>query len=196
MTLSDAEFREKFAPKKSVKGICMECKQLPKVRGKHRCSWCLSKKEGTDHQVASRQMQWFAGENPEHCQWCDRDVPKFYMVSSKRCKACQLAAQRNGADRRLYGLETGARDALHQAQGGVCWGCRRVQRVVGLAIHHSHLTGEVCFLACINCNKLVLGNAQDDPMTLLRLSLGMYYPLTKPGNLEKIEGIIRQILNA
>lgn len=60
-----------------------------------------------------------------------------------------------------YGLEPGEYDLLCAFQNGLCAICLRA-RCTGvsgkkLAVDHNHLTGEPRGLACVNCNRFLLG---------------------------------------
>lgn len=60
-----------------------------------------------------------------------------------------------------YGLAPGEYDALCAFQNGLCAIClhARCTGVSGkkLAVDHNHLTGEPRGLACVNCNRFLLG---------------------------------------
>lgn len=61
-----------------------------------------------------------------------------------------------------YGLTKEQYEALYEAQGGVCYICRRATgRRKKLAVDHDHKTGYVRGLLCSPCNGM-LAHARDD----------------------------------
>lgn len=69
----------------------------------------------------------------------------------------------------VYGLSEGDYDRLYEAQGGVCFICRRATgKVKRLAVDHDHKTGEVRGLLCGVDNKLI-GHLRDDPVLAQRI---------------------------
>lgn len=71
----------------------------------------------------------------------------------------QAAETRRG---KVYGLQPGEYDRIKEAQGGVCYLCRRATGARrALAVDHDHATGFVRGLLCSPCNK-GLGHARDD----------------------------------
>lgn len=70
-----------------------------------------------------------------------------------------------------YGLAPGQYEALYEAQGGVCYICRRATGASRrLSVDHDHKTGEVRALLCRPCNSL-LGHVRDDVDTLRRAAI-------------------------
>lgn len=178
------------------KPLCADCGKLPRDGRKSRCGWCHSRHLGPDHQVSNRGVQWPAGADSRRCSDCSRDVPAHYMKTKTRCKPCELLRVRDRDAQRKYQLAPGERQRWFEAQDGRCFGCMNRQKVTGLAVHHSHLTGEALFMSCMTCNNGVLGTAQDNPLTLLRLALGCYLPPHTPGNAERIDAVIKAVLKA
>jgi hypothetical protein len=69
----------------------------------------------------------------------------------------------------VYGLAEGDYDRLLEAQGGVCYICRRATgRTRRLSVDHDHRTGAVRGLLCRPCNDL-LGHIRDDVETAKRV---------------------------
>ena len=71
--------------------------------------------------------------------------------------------------RQKYGLTLAQRDAMLEAQGGVCAICQEIETAKrGWAVDHCHATGTVRGILCQACN-LVLGHADDDVELLKRM---------------------------
>lgn len=71
-----------------------------------------------------------------------------------RCKIC--------VNVRRFGITRADYEAMLEAQGGVCWICKREQSSGRLlAIDHDHSTGDVRGLLCTRCNQ-GLGFFQDN----------------------------------
>lgn len=79
----------------------------------------------------------------------------FEFLRARRARAHERHVQST------YGLEPGEYDALCAFQNGLCAICLRAKctGVSGkkLAVDHNHLTGEPRGLACVNCNRFLLG---------------------------------------
>lgn len=91
------------------------------------------------------------------CATCHRD----------RKKALSEASWARGIMSR-YGITPEQYWALYEAQGGVCYICRRATgRVRRLAVDHDHATGYVRGLLCKPCNS-VLAHFRDDLLTAYR----------------------------
>lgn len=172
---------------------CIDCNQLPKALPKHRCYWCGLRKQGTDAEVAGAVSRRLAVEENPNCLDCQSLVPSFYMKTKNRCRGCELLRVRDRDAQKKYGLEPGTRQKWYDAQGGKCYGCGKRQLVTGLAVHHSHLTGEPFYLACLTCNQGVMGMAMDNPMTLIRLGLGMLIPPHRDNGQQAINKILGQL---
>lgn len=68
-----------------------------------------------------------------------------------------------------YGLTKEQYEALYEAQGGVCYICRRATgRRKKLAVDHDHKTGYVRGLCCGPCNS-TLAHLRDDPVAAQRI---------------------------
>lgn len=62
-----------------------------------------------------------------------------------------------------YGITAEEYAAIHAAQGGVCYICRRATGARRrLAVDHDHDSGYVRGLLCKTCNYKVLGHLRDD----------------------------------
>lgn len=100
-----------------------------------------------------------------------------------RCSTHQRARRKALADKKhaewilkTYGLTIEEYWAIYEAQGGVCYICRRAKgrgpdgsgRGKRLAVDHDHKTGEVRGLLCGPCNKGVLGHLRDSVEALSR----------------------------
>lgn len=87
-----------------------------------------------------------------------------------RCATCHRT--RRKASKRLahgrwilktYGITIEQYEALYEAQGGVCYICRRAKGITKrLAVDHDHATGYVRGLLCAKCNGY-LGYIRDSP---------------------------------
>lgn len=181
------EFRAKYG--KPAQTLCMTCKTLPPQRPKRRCAWCLLRLAGTDAEVAAAYERKNAPnklvikfedrilkqQGLGFCYHCNSEIPDFYMHSSRRCRGCNLAANRNSRDKSAYGIDAGTRQQMYVTQDGKCYGCNKQQKFTGLALHHNHATGEPLYLSCKRCNT-GMGQMNDDPDIMRRLADGTTYP--------------------
>ena len=71
--------------------------------------------------------------------------------------------------RQRYGLTVEKYDEMVLEQGGLCLLCLKppIQKRKHLVVDHSHITGEVRGLLCINCNAGI-GMLNEDIYTLKR----------------------------
>lgn len=91
-----------------------------------------------------------------------------------------LKARREAAHgRRIahrYGLTREQYKELYEAQGGVCYICRRATgRRRKLAVDHDHKTGYVRGLLCSPCNN-ILAHIRDDVPTAERIKIYLVRP--------------------
>lgn len=86
------------------------------------------------------------------------------------------ARQRDLYLQRTYNISSEEYDAILEAQGGRCAGCRKPPGKKRLAVDHDHRTGIVRGLLCSNCNHRLLGRRDRDPGLFLRI----YEYLTDP----------------
>lgn len=108
------------------------------------------------------------------CKSCGSGTRKL-TPPGPRCASCHraLKAARKAASHeayvlKTYGLKAGQYQALYEAQGGVCYICRRATgKTKKLAVDHDHRTGFVRGLTCSVDNKM-LGHFRDDPEALDR----------------------------
>lgn len=108
------------------------------------------------------------------CKGCGSTTRKL-SAPGPRCATChrdrKKAAARASHARwilKTYGLTIEQYEALYEAQGGVCYICRRATgKVRRLAVDHDHKTGYVRGLLCKPCNS-VLAHIRDDTQTLHR----------------------------
>lgn len=64
-----------------------------------------------------------------------------------------------------YGLSLGDYDTILNAQGGVCWLCKKPCATgKRLAVDHDHRDGEIRGLLCYRCNKILVGNHDLDTL--------------------------------
>ena len=78
---------------------------------------------------------------------------------------------------KTYGITSEQYEALYEAQGGVCYICRRATGATRkLAVDHCHVTGWVRGLLCKPCNSL-LAHVRDDEATLKRAAYYLEYPI-------------------
>ena len=62
-----------------------------------------------------------------------------------------------------YGISSEEYWLIYEAQGGVCYICRRARGIKKkLSVDHCHSTGQVRGLLCTMCNKYILGHLRDD----------------------------------
>lgn len=108
------------------------------------------------------------------CKGCG-STTRALKAPGPRCATCLRAlkkAQKRAAHGRwilkTYGLTLEQYEALHEAQGGVCYICQRATgKVRRLAVDHDHATGYVRGLLCKPCNS-VLAHFRDDPKVAYR----------------------------
>lgn len=92
-----------------------------------------------------------------------------------RCATCHRERKRELREAahglrilKTYGITSVQYWALYEAQGGVCFICRRATgKVRKLAVDHDHETGYVRGLLCKPCNS-VLAHFRDDTATAWR----------------------------
>lgn len=112
------------------------------------------------------------------CSMCEEDLPldAFHKAPHSKlgvhtyCKPCRseyrkknydpLAVKRHGLKAK-YGITLEQYDEMFEAQGGTCLICGNEGGERDLAVDHSHETGEVRGLLCLNCNAGI-GNLRDD----------------------------------
>lgn len=101
------------------------------------------------------------------CIVCDGPIPKNKNGRYATCgqEACVAAWRRDRRLRSTYGITAADWDRMFEEQGGRCALCRRKSKL-GLAVEHSHLTGTVRGLACMTCNRDILGFLDKDPQHL------------------------------
>ena len=101
--------------------------------------------------------------------------PRCATCHRERRKAARQAAHELRVGK-VYGLKPGQYEELYEAQGGVCYICRRASgKTKRLAVDHDHKTGYVRGLLCGPCNK-ILGHLRDDPDTSLRVWIYLVTP--------------------
>lgn len=109
------------------------------------------------------------------CKDCKSTTRKL-SYAGPRCGACyRKVKQRRSLDAhaayvlKTYGITGDEYWLLYEAQGGVCWICRRAKGLSKkLAVDHDHATGYVRGLLCTTCNKF-LGHIRDDDAAGLRI---------------------------
>lgn len=112
------------------------------------------------------------------CSMCREDLPldSFHKAPKSAlgvhtyCKPCRseyrrkkydpVAVKRHGLKTK-YGLTLEDYEEMLEAQGGGCLICGSKGGERGLAVDHSHETGKVRGLLCLNCNAGI-GNLRDD----------------------------------
>jgi hypothetical protein len=116
------------------------------------------------------------------CKDCG-STSRALKAPGPRCATCHRArkkALKEAAHGRhilkTYGITSEQYEALYEAQGGVCWICRRASgKVRKLAVDHDHKTGYVRGLLCRPCNSL-LAHIRDDYDTAWRISSYLFDP--------------------
>lgn len=109
------------------------------------------------------------------CKDCG-STSRALKAPGPRCATCLRAlkkAQKRASHGRwilkTYGLTLEQYEALYEAQGGVCYICRRATgKTRRLAVDHDHATGYVRGLLCKPCNS-VLAHIRDDLLTAYRV---------------------------
>lgn len=101
--------------------------------------------------------------------------PRCATHHRERQKTLREAAHgRRIAER--YGLTKEQYEALYEAQGGVCYICRRATgRRRKLAVDHDHKTGYVRGLLCSPCNN-ILAHLRDDVDSARRVTAYLLSP--------------------
>ncbi|MCI0562656.1 MAG: endonuclease VII domain-containing protein [Nitrososphaera sp.] len=131
-----------------------------------------------------------------HCSRCDKPLTSETWGGTQaksqkarfnyRCKACNAETAKNTIDKnkardttlvRTYGITLNEYNRILEAQGGVCWICKRPPTNRALNVDHKHEVGErrrdprgkrprVRGLLCWRCNASIA--KFDDNPTLLR----------------------------
>ncbi|MDT0437482.1 MULTISPECIES: endonuclease VII domain-containing protein [Streptomyces] len=102
------------------------------------------------------------GEVKPHGEW-HRNATASDGLST-RCKACRAVQGRQGHLMRQYGITEAERDALIEAQVGVCCICLKAPPE---HVDHCHKTGRVRGVLCFSCNA-ALGQFKDRPDAIRR----------------------------
>lgn len=125
------------------------------------------------------------------CKDCEEGVLRIVTRPGPRCREHRLAFKRMVAARkhaewilRTYGITADEYWAIYEAQGGLCYICRRAKgkdrdgngRGKMLSVDHDHKTGEVRGLLCGPCNKDVLGHLRDSVEALRRAETYLLHP--------------------
>lgn len=128
-------------------------------------------------------MTTTAGAVLGQCKDCPEGVQRKVTRPGPRCREHRLAFKRAQHARkhaewifRTYGITAAEYWAIYEAQGGLCYICRRAKgkdrdgngRGKMLSVDHDHKTGEVRGLLCGPCNKDVLGHLRDSVDALNR----------------------------
>lgn len=186
--VNETEFRKAYLNPKDPK-LCISCKKLPKDKPKHKCYWCGLRSETPDFQAqAARDRLEAAGPQAprtrpaaswtpgmRYCGGCRSEVGAAYCGSSARCRGCQIVDRRTST----WKLTNEQQTQLNTMAGGQCQGCSRHQLKKGLSVDHSHYSGDIRGLLCMECNGVV-GDFHDDWKRFLRLAV---YLLSPPGHL-------------
>lgn len=106
-----------------------------------------------------------ASENSK--KWSKKNVERE-TAKKARWYANNSERQFDSTIKRKYGITAKEYYSMYKSQGGVCAIClSKSQGKRKLQVDHSHLTGSVRGLLCINCNT-VLGRIKDDKEILQR----------------------------
>jgi hypothetical protein len=129
------------------------------------------------------------GVTPKRCKDCDADWEKLREPKAPidyrprpapypgpRCATHDRAAKKASKTRahatrveKVYGITPSEWGRLYDAQGRVCFICRRANGTTRrLSVDHDHRTGLVRGLLCRPCNDL-LGHLRDDPAAAYRI---------------------------
>lgn len=108
-------------------------------------------------------------EGHKRCPGCQRVLPYSEWHKNRaardgfadRCKSCRAERQREEHLRKTFGITVAERQAMLEAQDGVCAICKRDSVT---HTDHNHQTSEIRGLLCTGCN-LGLGQFKDDPQT-------------------------------
>lgn len=117
------------------------------------------------------------------CKDCG-STSRALKAPGPRCATCHRAVRNARREAswaagilKRYGITSEQYWALYEAQGGVCWICRRATgKVRRLAVDHDHLTGWVRGLLCKPCNS-ILAHVRDDEAALKRAAYYLEYPI-------------------
>lgn len=117
------------------------------------------------------------------CKDCGSGTRKL-SAPGPRCASCHRERKKASARAsharwilKTYGLTIEQYEALYEAQGGVCYICRRATgKTRRLAVDHDHATGYVRGLLCKPCNS-VLAHFRDDAEAAYRTA---HYLITPP----------------
>jgi len=107
----------------------------------------------------------------KRCPNCERILPFAEWHRNRAtsdgfadwCKSCRNARSKEQHLQRKFGITSVERDAMLEAQGGLCAICRSDKPT---HTDHNHATGELRGLLCTGCN-LGLGQFKDDPQRLI-----------------------------
>lgn len=96
------------------------------------------------------------------------DDPVLGISKAKAWREANPSRNTSNYLKRLYGITIEQRDALFEAQGRVCAICGTDEPSgVNWHVDHCHSSKAVRGILCHRCN-LMLGNARDNPDTLLK----------------------------
>jgi hypothetical protein len=134
------------------------------------CTGCKETKPLSEYQHDPR----YADRLKPRCRPCLNRYQKEYVARNRDKVLAQKRAnrwrpenlekdrarQREAALKRMYGITAEERDALLEAQGGVCAICGALDEFRAMNVDHDHETGLVRGILCAGCN-LGLGNFKD-----------------------------------
>ena len=129
-------------------------------KGAYNCKIC--------QRASGRRYGKSAAGKRAHRRWKEKNPEKFRFIHN-----------RNKIKRR-YGITLEEREAMREAQGGVCAICQRTSGNGGLVVDHDHSTGIVRGLLCHNCS-LSLGKYEDNPAWLRAAIEYLEHPRTANG---------------
>lgn len=123
------------------------------------CTKCRQDKPTSDFSRPARAKDGLQ----YHCKECQNGRLKATYADDSQRKRDYMRQLR-------YGITPQEYSRLNEAQGGTCAICGK-ECVTGnsLAVDHSHVTGEIRGLLCLNCNQGI-GKFFDDPALLLKAS--------------------------
>lgn len=139
------------------------------------CTKCKQQRPDSDY------TKW--SEN--WCRLCRNEYSRNYMKTTHRANAkrCHLMA--------TYGLSVEQWEAMYNAQGRVCFLCRKDKPII--CVDHDRETKVVRGLLCKSCNSGI-GLLGDDPMTCYRSFKYLEYKLTKsPRRPRSGEDVLRPV---
>lgn len=157
-------FRKNAARPDGLSFYCRECFKTRDNEGYRR------RRQAAGFEVRPKRL---VPEGYKYCPRCeevkshDEFTPHRQQAGglASYCKVCKGRMDSAARFRKIYGLTIEERDALIEAQSGVCAICEKHEAV---HVDHDHVTGSVRGVLCFRCNA-ALGQVADSSETLRRM---------------------------